>query len=225
VDGYTEKAWQLRDKDPYQSMRLIKDAARLKTYNGKLIFLQGYIRFKDGKKKEAVRKFRQAAKLAIDHREEFQMGTALYEIGLKDEAVRVFKNMGVCVCDLSVELYDKAISFLAGHDDYKYTVRLCDYGVKKDLYWLIDIADMLYEAKKFQWAKEYSTRAMAEEELNDEEKYLHLLILNKTGSKDELLDCALRLQFEAEKQNHLQNITFYRHIVKEVKSRGRFRLP
>jgi tetratricopeptide (TPR) repeat protein len=225
VDGYTEKAWQLRDKDPYESIRLIKDAGRFKIDNGKLIFLQGYIQYKDGKKKGAVQKFRQAAKAARGHLEEFQIGTGLYEIGLKNEAVRLFKKIGVCVCDLSAELYTKAITFLAGHDDYEYTIRLCDYGVKKDLYWLMDIADVLYDAKKFPWAKEYSTRAMEEEEVGDEEKYFHLVILNKTGDKDELLDWALRLQSEAEEQNHLPGIAFYSHIVTEVKSRGRFRLP
>ena len=50
VDGYTEKAWQLRDKDPFESIRLIKDAARFGIDNSRLTFLQGYIQYKDGKK-------------------------------------------------------------------------------------------------------------------------------------------------------------------------------
>jgi tetratricopeptide (TPR) repeat protein len=225
ADGYTGKAWQLRDKDPFESIRLIKDAARFGIDNGRLTFLQGYIQYKDGKKTAAVRKFRQAARTARGHREEFQIGIALYDIGLKDEAIKLFKRMGNCGCEFSGEYYAKAITYLAGGNDYENTIRLCDYGVKQDICWLIDIADVLFEAKKCEWAKEYSNRALEEEEMLDEDKYLHLTILNKTGSKDELLDYARRLQAEAEEQNRFQEIVLYDRIVKEIKSRGRFRSP
>jgi len=224
VDAYTEKAWEFRDKDPFESIRLIKDAERLKGDNARLIFLQGYIQYKDGSKAAAVRKFKQAAKKAFDHKEEFEIGTNLYDLGLKDEAVKLLKKMADCNCELSADLYTDAIKFLAGRDDFKNTFRLCDYGVNEDLYYLMDIADILYEAKKIAWAKEYSGRAMEEEDLTDEEKYFHLAILNRTGEKDEILDCALRLLAEAEKKNDFPHVTFYNRIVKEVKSRGRFKM-
>jgi len=223
VAGYTEKAWQYRDKQPFESIRLIKDAGRYAVENARLIFLEGYIQYKDGQKKAAEKKFRKAARTTCTHREEFQLGAALYDVGLENEALKLFKKLADCDCDTSARFYEEAILFLVKRDDYKNTARLCDYAVKQELYWLIEVAETLYEAKKYHWAKEYSTRAMKEEELNDEEKYLHLLILNKTGEKDELLDCALQLQREAEAQEDFEWVYMFNQIIKEIKSRGRFK--
>lgn len=158
AEGYTEKAWKLRDRAPRESMQLIKDAARFNIDNGRLIFLEGYFLYKDGKKTAARRKFRQAAKAARTHLEEFQIGTALYEAGLKDEAVTLLKSLAHCGCPVSGEYYTDAITLLARSDDHEYTVRLCDYGMHEGLYWLWDVVDILYDAKKFHWAKEYSAR-------------------------------------------------------------------
>ena len=151
------------------------------------------------------------------------MGAALYDVGMQNEALKLLKKLADCACETSGRYYEDAILLLANRDDYKNTARLCDYGVKQELYWLIEVAETLYEAKKYHWAKEYSTRAMKEEELNDEEKYLHLLILNKTGEKDELLDCALQLQREAEAHEDFKGVYMFNQIIKEIKSRGRFK--
>jgi tetratricopeptide (TPR) repeat protein len=223
VAGYTEKAWQYRDKEPFESIRLIKDAGRYAVKNARLIFLEGYIQYKDGQKKAAEKKFRKAAGTAYTHQEEFQLGAALYDVGMQNEALKLFKKLADCACDTSARLYEEAILLLANRDDYKNTARLCDYGVKQELYWLIEVAETLYEVKKYQWAKEYSTRAMKEEELDDGEKFLHLLILNKTGEKDELLDCAVQLQREAETREDFNGVYMYNQIIKEIKSRGRFK--
>lgn len=100
---------------------------------------------------------------------------------------------------------------------------LCDYGIKKKGYPLYDISDMLFDFHRASWAKEYSSRLILQDDPEEEDMFLHLIILNAIGNKEETLVYARKFhQFFLEKNNY-EGVAVSKEIMRQIRSRGRFK--
>ena len=222
---YITKALEVRQKDTKEAKRLMKETGKLGYYTGLLKYLEGYFLLKRGKKEEAGKKFRQALKKADDHYEHFRLGIYFYETGLMDLAFETFKVIVSCGCITSRMIFEMIVGFLVKKDDKENTIRMCDYCLVKLNYSLYDIADVLFTNKKPFWARLYSSRLVELNNIDEEDKYLHLLILNEIREKDELLEYLERFSEKAEQEGDSESVCIYKEITRQVKKRGRFKYP
>jgi tetratricopeptide (TPR) repeat protein len=216
-------AWRLRKKSPEEAEKLIKEGGKYKIENVKLLFLEGLLKSREGNRKGASSKFNKVVKAKKSHGEEYFLAVAFYEEGIIDYALKLFKMIASCKCEVSNDLFEESLFFLVKHDDYENVKSLCETALENKGYWIIDIADLLYDMNRPSWAKEFSSRALVEEELDEDDIYLHMLILNKTGEKEELLQFALKQETKAKQKNDFKRVAALKEIIRQVRTRGRFK--
>jgi len=221
---YLEQAWDIRKDTPDEAERIMMKAKKLTGTHPKLLYLEGYFLKREGKKSEAGKKFEKAIYYSNTHSLDYHLGGGFYEDGMVTYAMRQFKDIASCHCDESDILFERSVQFLSDKDDYKNTIMLCDYGIKKKEYTLYDISEMLYDFHKASWAKEYSSRLILQDDPDEDHMFLHLIILNGIGNKEVTLSYARRFhQFFLEKNDH-EGIMASKEIIRQIKSRGRFKL-
>ena len=138
-------------------------------------------------------------------------------------ALKQFKDIASCHCDTSDTLFERAVQFLSDRNDYKNTMMLCDYGIKKKGYTLYDISDILYDLHKASWAKVYSSRLILQDDPEEDDMFLHLIILNAIGNKEETLSYARKFHQFFLENNDYEGIAASMEIMRQIRSRGRFK--
>lgn len=222
---YIHTAWPLRNRDPEETKRLMKEAKKLGGFHDRLRYLEGYFLLKKGKKKEARNKFEQALKKTRDHMGKFQLGMSFYEDGLMDFSRKAFDSIIACGCTASMMIFEKIVKFLTKMNDSRSIIRMCDSGLNRLGYHLYDIAELLLDYKKPSLAKIYSLELIKSDSVDEDDRFLHLLILNEIGGEEETLNYLGKLRQNAVQREDNEGLLVYKEMTREVKARGRFRNP
>ncbi len=226
-----EKALELRSKHTEEARNLTEEAKeilarglkRRPKLDPKLAYLEALFLQMDGKVKEADRSFQKVAKSVNDHSTGFQLGKAFYEDDRVGDAVELFKEIAMCDCVWSQHLFEDSIEFLAEYDDRENAELLCNLAVTNKEMSLYDISALLMDFSKPAWALSYSSMLIKEEDADEDDHYLHLLILNEIGDKQQTLRFADTLHRKAMEFGNTEDVAFYKYVIKEIKRSGKFR--
>jgi tetratricopeptide (TPR) repeat protein len=226
-----DRAFELRSKHTEEARNLTEEAKQIwadclkrgSKLNPKLAYLEALFLQMDGKVKEADRNFRKVAKSVNEHSTGFRLGKAFYEDGRVGDAVVLFKEIAMCDCVYSGHLFENSIEFLAEYDDRENAELLCNLAVTNKGMSLYDISSLLMDFGKPGWALSYSSMLIKEEDADEDDLYLHLLILNDIGDKQQTLQFADTLHRKAMEFGDAEEVGFYKHIIKEIKRSGKFR--
>jgi hypothetical protein len=71
-------------------------------------------------------------------------------------------------------------------------------------------------------AEEYTLRLIELDGADEENQFLHLMVLNDLGERERTLDYARTLREEARLREDMADAEFYASLIKQIKGRGRF---
>jgi tetratricopeptide (TPR) repeat protein len=218
-----EKALTFRLEHPEKARSLMAEAKQMENIDPRLNYLEAFFQRRDSKTRQADMSFRKAIKSTSDHSTGFLLGKAFYEDDMVDTGLELFTEITMCDCDLSDRLFEEIVEFLAEHDDRENAELLCDLAVERKDYHLYAISDMLLDNRKPAWALGYSSRLVEEWDADEEDRFLHLLILNETGNGQQTLQFADNLYRNAIDCGNSDDIGYYKYLIKQIKSKGKFK--
>ena len=218
-----EKALAIRLDMSEESRTLLEEAGRFGIDDPRLSYLEAYFLRKDGETARADLSFKKAVGSIDDHEVGFLIGKTFYEDGMEREAIEAFGDIVACDCLASDEYFEDAVHFLTGKDDRENAELLCDLAVREKAYHLYDISCLLLDCKRPVWAYRYSLELVENDLADDEDQFLHLLILNNIGDKQKTLQYADTLYIRAVELENYDDIDFYKSLKKQIKTRGRFK--
>ena len=219
-----EKAFRRRSQYPEEARNLFDEVKRMERTDPLLTYLEGFFLQADGKVKEANQSFRMVSDFADEHDIGFQLGKAFYEDDMVNSAIELFEEITACDCSLSSRLFEDIIEFLAENADEENARSLCNMAMTSEGCDLYNISDMLHDYKKPKWALHYSLQ-LIENSSDEDDEYLHLLILNDIGNREMTFQFADKLYQKAKETADTEDVDFFRYIIKQIKSKGRFKLP
>jgi len=187
------------------------------------IYLEGFILHREGQPRKAMKKINQAISMTTDHIEDFNIACTLYEDGFIKQAMEVYHNIADCGCAQSEMIIPGVVNFLSDQNDMKNTVAYCNICAKLKGWDDYFIAGLLLDLKRPIWAERFSERLIDQNSVDEDDSYLHLLILNDIGNKKNTLEYALNLHAKAKKSNDEDTAYAYKCIIKEIKTRGKFK--
>ena len=221
---YTKKALDLRQQNIDELKILLE---KIKALSGmesfQVLYLEGYIFHREGQPRKAMKKINSAMEMAEDHYYAYHLACVLYEDGFITQAMKLFQGITSCGCPVSEELTDVSVGFLAEKNEREKVLSLCrvaEDSLQWDNYF---IADLLYYYNQPEWALEYSGKLIKKKNANEEDRYLHLLILNDIGKGRETLQYARELLEKARNEDDSDGIFVMKIMIKEIKARGRFK--
>jgi len=189
ADVCAEVAWEIRSDDPDKAREIADKARTIVPGNPFLIYLEGYFLAARGEHEEAAKRFGRVVEEAESHSTQLLLGTALYDEGHRDRALDMFKKIVECGCDESFDALYDIVDRLAGTDD-RAAVEVCSHAVDAGGIELYFAADSLLEADKPLWAKEFSSRLVQDPAADEDDRFLHELILDACGESTESRDSA-----------------------------------
>ena len=139
--------------------------------------------------------------------------------------MKLFQAITSCGCPTSDSLTESIIGFLVIKDDRENAFNICEIAEDSLLWGIYFIADLLYNYKQPLWALEYTARLIKQEDADDDDCFLHLMVLNDIGNRKDTLQYARELFEEAESNNDEGSIYVYKRLIKQIKTRGKFKLP
>lgn len=187
-------------------------------------YLEGYISHREGHPRKAIKKINQAIGMVEGHIEEFDLGCSLYVDGFVYQSIKLFKDIAACGCRMSDTIIESIFKFLAMKGSIKHIFEFCDTVEKSSEWSFYDIADQLYINKQAAWAFEYTSKLIRLADADDDDRYFHLMILNEIGNSKNTLQYARDLLGRAEKNDDVDGLYVYKRLIKEIKTRGRFKL-
>ena len=221
---YIKHAHEIKNTNINETKSLIKKIKSLvDTESYRLTYLEGYILHKEGEKREAIKKVNRAVDMVEEHMEEFDLGCTLYDDGFMKQAVILFKEIVECGCSTSVWLFESIIKFLVERGDRELTLILCKIAEDTMDWDNYAIADMLYDLKIAPWALEYSTKLIRQNNVDEEDRFLHLLILNAIGNSKDTLNYTRKLLIEAENNDKEDDAYTFKQLIKQIKNKGKFK--
>ena len=218
-----EKALRQRSQHPEEARKLLEEARRMERADPLLAYLEGFFQRADGKAKRANRSFREASDSVDEHDMGFQLGKAFYEDDMVDSAIELFEEITACDCPLSDMLFEEIIEFLAENADPRNARSLCGIAMANKGLDLYSISDMLHDYGKPEWALHYSLQ-LIENGADEDDEFLHLLILNDIGDREMTFQFAGELYQKAKESADTEGTDYFRYIIKQIKSKGRFRV-
>ncbi len=223
---YTRKALGLRQQNLDELKTLLEKINTLSDMESShVLYLKGYLFHREGYPRKAMRKINRAMEMADDHYHAYALACVLHEDGFIIQAMKLFQEIASCGCLLSEELTDAAVGFLAEKNEKENVLLLCsiaENSLQWDNYY---IADMLYFYKQPTWALAFSLKLINKETADEEDRYLHLLILNSIGNGRDTLQYARELLEKARNEDDSDDAYIMKSIIKEIKGRGRFKPP
>ena len=156
---------------------------------------------------------------------EFQLGLSFYEDGLMDFSRKAFDSIIACGCTASEIIFEKIVKFLTKMDDSQNIIRMCDSSLNRLGYHVYNIAELLLDYGKPSLAKIYSLQLIESDGADEDDRFLHLLILNEIGGKEETLNYLGKLRQNAVQRADNEDVLVYKEMTRQVKARGRFRNP
>jgi hypothetical protein len=185
--------------------------------------LEGLRLQRAGKKAEAEKRFRRAIKAVDSHAAEMALGTGFYRDGMPERAFQFFTSICSCTCPLSNVLAAQILFFLLDENDQNRAMQICELMLSVKGFSLYELADMLRERGHPRLAVNYTSRLIGREDADEEDRFLHLLVLNELGEPDRTLQYALSLREAARLREDMQDVDMCNWIIKQIKSRGRFK--
>lgn len=220
---YLQQAWSLRSADQAEAARLAGEARRLDRSHAQLKYLEGLWLQREGKKEAAEKKFVQALKAVDSHSAEITLGFAFYTDGMPDRAFELFQSICSCSCPTSDVLAGQILIFLLEQGNSKLAGRICELMLEEKDFSLYSIADLLRQQGHPEFAEQYSLQLIDRDGADEEDKFLHLMVLNELSDRGRTLDYARVLREQARLWEDMMDVDFYNSLIKQIKSRGRFK--
>lgn len=223
---YGEVAWGIRDRDPRKAREIVTSMGQVASGDPFLSCLEGHFLATAGEREAAAERFDRVIEEAEDHSTQVMLGTAMYDEGFREHGLRMFEEVAGCGCGASQDALYDIVETLAQNDDRDAAVHICAHAVEVGEIELYFAADSLLEAGRPAWAREFSGRLAKDPEASEDDHFLHLLILNACGDAPEALAFAERsmARFRAREADE-GYVDVVKDIVKQLKSRGRARIP
>ncbi len=225
ASSYVKAAWAARKTSLEQSRNFTEKARETAGEPGKLLYLEGYFLKADGKFKSAERKFRKAMQTAKGHLEQYELAVAYYEDGMAQHALQLFIAIAACDCDDSLIVFKMVVVFLAAQDDRDNAIKLCNLALDNKDYHLYFLSEKLLDCGKPSWALGFSRRLIKSRSADDDDCYQHLRILNAIGRREDTLRYAAKLYEDAIGRGDAEDTDLYKYLMKQIKTRGRFKDP
>ncbi len=221
---YLQKAWLLRSRDQAEARRLAEEARRLDRSHPQLKYLEGLWLQREGKKEAAEKKFNQAVKAVDSHAAEMVLGLAFYLDGMPERSVEFFESICSCSCPISDVLAGQILIFLLEQGDSKLAGRICELMLEEKDFSLYAVADLLRQQGHPELAEQYSLQLIDRDGADEDDQFLHLLVLNELGDHGRTLEYARVLREQARLREDVMDVDFYNSLIKQIKNRGRFKL-
>jgi len=220
-----QAAWRLRESKPEKSREIVALVREADPELPFLVHLEGYFLARDGSGQEAEAKFERLIELTKNHTEQTLLGLALYSDGFRDHAFSMFKRLIACGCETSADAFEHVLTYLGERNDREAARELCLWALGRDEYDEYIVADMLRDAGRPQWAHEFSQRLIENPGADEEDYFLHFLVLNDMGNPSETIEFAkvMKSRFMAG-EHHPAEGTFMDYVLKELKRKGRVSL-
>jgi tetratricopeptide (TPR) repeat protein len=190
----------------------------------KLLYLEAVLLNASGNIKASHAKIDRAFEATQEHFEEYELASALYDDGMKKESLGRIMKIASCDCDVSDHLTERAVEFLISRDDVVNARRVADFAVDVEGYPPGLAAEIFLDAGRPEEALRYSLRAVRQAGADLDDYYLHLFILNALGEKEATLAFAIDFLESARKEGDERDVLTLTNIIKEIKSRGRFKI-
>ncbi|MCF6335548.1 MAG: hypothetical protein L3J12_07390 [Spirochaetales bacterium] len=200
---------------------MVKSLMEQDTYH--FSYLEGYIFHRDGYPRKAMKKINQAIDMVEGHIEEFDLGCKLYEDGFIKQALKLFREIAACGCGMSGTIIESIFMFLSMKGSMEHVYEFCDTVEDSPGWDYYNIADQLFINKQAAWALKYSSKLIRQLDADEYDRYFHLMILNEIGNSKDTLDYARDLLVRAENNDDEGGIYVYKRLIKEIKTRGRFK--
>jgi tetratricopeptide (TPR) repeat protein len=218
--SWTGKTSAIFDLDP--KMKKVKALITGAPF-AKLLYLEAVLLNASGKIKASRARFDRAFEAAPGHVEEYELASALYDDGLKKEALGRFLKIASCECDLSDHLTEQAVDFFIKHDDVPNTRRLADFAIDAKGYPPGLVAETFLDSGRPEEASRYSLRALRRADADLDDYYLHLVVLNELGEKEATLAFADEVLEKARQEGDERDVRVITEIIKDIKAKGRFK--
>jgi hypothetical protein len=135
----------------------------------------------------------------------------------------MFRKIVECGCDESFDALYDIVDRLARTDD-RAAVEVCSHAVEAGGIELYYAADSLLDADKPLWAKEFSSRLVRDPAADEDDRFLHELILDACGESAESLDSAEPSKARLEARDpEKELIEMMERVLKRFGSKGRGR--
>jgi tetratricopeptide (TPR) repeat protein len=220
-----QAAWGLRESEPEKSREIVALVREADPELPFLVHLEGYFLVRDGSRQEAEAKFERLIELTKIHTEQTLLGLAFYGDGFRDHAFSMFKRLIACGCETSAEAFEHVLTYLGERNDREAARELCLWALGRDEYDDYIVADMLREAGRPEWAREFSQRLIETPGADEEDYFLHFLVLNDMGNPSETIEFAKVMKSRFMAGEHYPAAgTFMDDVLKELKRKGRVSL-
>jgi len=224
AEGYIQKGLTSRFTDLAATKKMTAAVKELGTVSCFSLYLEGHLLRKKGNTAAARKKFEAAADETELHMDEFDLGVCFFEDGLPDLSRLLFERILSCGCESSDFYFEKIVQFFADRDNFERAKEWCEYAFDLMGYNDGDIADLLLFVGKPEWAKHYSSRLISSDRAEDNDRFLHLEILNAIGAKEETLTYLEELRESARKQEDRELVTVFKEMAREVRAKGRYKI-
>jgi tetratricopeptide (TPR) repeat protein len=218
-------AWKLRASEPQKARGIIAMVKEIGVDTPQLTYLEGYYLVRDGNRERAGKCFDRLIEQTENHAEQALLGMELYDEGFHGHSIGLFTRLISCGCDASRDAFDDIIAFLAMKNDHEAARELCLYALDSEGYHPYDVADSLYIAEKPHWAREFSERLLEDPDSDEEDYFLHLLILNGIGNGGETLAFAESIKRRFAESGDPDFISVMNQVMKQLRTKGRVKIP
>jgi tetratricopeptide (TPR) repeat protein len=222
---YAELAWNLRRKDPARSREITDRLREWASDSPYFLYMEGSGRAAAGERATALECYERVVQETEGHTHQSALGMALYDDGFPELGFRMFQKMVECGCERSIEELFVVVSYLAKKGNPEDAARLCTYAVDECDLGLYEAAVSLWEADEPHLARAFSHPLAVGQDADEEDHFLHLLILNDCRNPAEAIAFAEQsmARFRGPGYEDYQGVL--KDVVKQLRTRGRARLP
>ncbi len=220
---YINAAFEKRYDEPQEAAELLRLSGKAADESSTGRYLRGFFHDKAQNGAKAEKEYTRAEKLAESHGEQSTLANAFYQDGYMDKAMRMFQKIAGCTCDYAADLlFDKIIPFLAKAQDLD-ALRNLITGALHAGHHPYDLANMLYTFDQPGLARELSAPLM-KQPYDLENHFMHLLILNRLGERDEAIRTVETMIDQAKRKGDETSSAYFKDVLKQLRSRGQSRI-
>lgn len=220
---YINAAFEKRYDEPQEAAEQLRMSG--KAVDGSSIgrYLRGFFYDKAQNAAKAEKEYTRAENLAESHGEQYTLANAFHQDGYMDKAMRMFQKIAGCSCGYSAELlFDRIIPFLAKARELDALRSLITSALDAG-HQPYDLANTLYTVDQPGLARELSA-PLLKQPYDQENHFMHLLILNRLGERDEAIKTAETMIDQAKRTGDETSSTFFKEVLKQLRSRGQSRI-
>jgi tetratricopeptide (TPR) repeat protein len=220
---YINAAFAKRYNEPQKAAELLRLSGKAADESSIGRYLRGFYYDKAQNGAKAEKEYTRAENLAESHGEQYALAIAFYQDGYMDKAMRMFWKIAGCTCDYSSDLlFDMIIPFLAKAQDLNALRNLTTFALQAGRH-PYDLANMLYVFDQPELAREMLA-PLLKQPYDLENHFMHLLILNRLGERDEAIRTAETMIDQARRTGDDTSIAYFKDVLKQLRSRGQSRI-